>query len=274
MEYRMEKFAQVKGINPSANSWFVCPRPNLKTSLRLFCFPYAGGGAAIYNNWLRRLPESVELFVAQLPGRGSRTRETPFTKAGNLVEELAVAIKPYTDKPFAFFGHSMGAILAFELAHQLRQNYRLEVSHLFLSGRRAPHFRDADKKIYQLPEPQFLEELQRLDGTPREVLEHAELMQLLIPVLRADFEVCQTYVYLPKPPLDCSITAFGGLQDGDVTREHLEAWRSYTRASFALKMLPGGHFFLNTSETILLEQISMELLRKVTLQKANRHFSE
>jgi medium-chain acyl-[acyl-carrier-protein] hydrolase len=274
MEYRMEKFVQVNGVNPSTKSWFVCFRPNPKASIRLFCFPYAGGGAAIYNSWLRRIPESVELFVAQLPGRGSRTRETPFTNAYQLVEEMAAAIKPHTDRPFAFFGHSMGAILAFELAHQLRQNYGLEACHLFLSGRGAPQFPDADKKIYQLPEPEFLEELRRLNGTPREVLEHAELMQLLIPILRADFEVCQTYVHTPKPPLNCSITAFGGLQDGDVTREHLAAWRGYTKASFALKMLPGGHFFLNSSEAILLEQLSKELLRVIALQKADQRFPE
>jgi medium-chain acyl-[acyl-carrier-protein] hydrolase len=246
-------------MNISTNPWFKCFKPNAKATLRLFCFPYAGGGTTLYQTWPRLLPENVELYVTQLPGRGSRIKEKSLTNARSLVDEIAQAIEPHLDKPFAFFGHSMGTILSFELAHTLRQERGVEPNHLFISGRRAPQFKILDTTVYNLPEPEFIQELRRLNGTPKEVLEHSELMNLMIPILRADFEVCQTYVYNQRQPLGCPMTVFGGLQDADVKREHLEAWQDYTNASFSLKMLPGDHFFLHSSETSLLKQISAEL---------------
>jgi medium-chain acyl-[acyl-carrier-protein] hydrolase len=246
-------------MNNSTNSWFVCFKPNPKATLRLFCFPYAGGLATIYHSWPQLLPENVELYAAQLPGRGSRTKEPPFTNVQSLIEAIVPTIKPHLDKPFAFFGHSMGAIISFELAHRLRQEYNIEPMHLFISGCRAPQFRITDNDAYKLPDPEFIQELRRLNGTPKEVLEHAELMALIIPILRADFEICQTYAYTPKPALSCPITIFGGLQDMDVTRQYLEGWGEYTTASSSLKMFPGDHFFLHSAERILLQQLYMGL---------------
>jgi len=141
----------------------------------------------------------------------------------------------------------------------LRREHGPGPVHLFVSGRRAPQVPDPDPPTYNLPEPEFLEELRRLNGTPKAVFEHPELMQLMIPILRADFELVQTYMYLPEPPLDCPISAFGGLQDEDVTREHLEAWRDQTTASFSLQMFPGDHFFLHTAQAFLLQTIACKL---------------
>ena len=213
----------------------------------------------VYRNWHTFLPESIGVYAAQLPGRGDRLTEPPFLDLPVLIDPLAEAIKPYLDKPFAFFGHSMGALIAFELARKLRSEYGVEPAHLFVSGRRAPHLPDSEPVTYNLEEAEFIEELRRLNGTPREMLENPELMQLMGPALRADFRVCQTYVYTDGPRLRCPITVFGGLKDADVTRENLQPWRDHTGGSFMLRLLPGDHFFLHSSCAILLRMIVQEL---------------
>jgi len=160
--------------------------------------------------------------------------EKPFTSAQSLVEATAAAIFPHLDRPFAFFGHSMGALISFELARYLRRHHKPQPTHLFISGHRAPQLGIEKDLTSKLPDAEFAAELRRLNGMPREVLEHPELMQLMIPLLRADFEVCQTYQDTPEPPLDCPFEVFGGLQDEDVTREMVEAWREQTTRSFKL----------------------------------------
>jgi medium-chain acyl-[acyl-carrier-protein] hydrolase len=241
------------------NSWVTCPRPNPQAKLRLFCFHYAGGGALSFRTWLDRLPPYVEVRPIELPGRGIRLLEPPFTRIEPLIQAMENALLPALDRPFAFFGHSMGAIVSFELARLLRENNHLSPLQLFVSGRRAPQIPDSDLPIHALPEPEFLKELRRYNGTSEEVLNNTELMQLLLPTLRADFAVLETYIYAPAPPLDCPITAFGGLQDWKASREDLEAWREQTNAAFSLQMFPGDHFFLYSSETLLLQAISQEL---------------
>jgi medium-chain acyl-[acyl-carrier-protein] hydrolase len=244
-----------------ASSWFTRLASHPDPSLRLFCFPYAGGGAAIYRTWPTGLTAPVELYAAQLPGRGGRMREPPLTRLGRVVGAVSREILPFLDKPFAFFGHSMGALISFELARLLRRENGLTPAHLFVSGRRAPQLPPDPRITYNLPEPEFLEEVRRLDGTPKEVLEHPELMAVMSPLLRADFEVVETYSYVPEPPLDCPVTVFGGLRDKDVGREVLEPWREQTASHFTLRMLPGGHFFLQSDRDLLLSLLSEELRR-------------
>jgi medium-chain acyl-[acyl-carrier-protein] hydrolase len=244
-----------------AAQWFSIQKPNPRASIRIFCFPYAGGGSQIYRTWPQSLLSDVEVCTAQLPGRGTRMREQPFDNILPMVEALAGAIEPYLDKPFAFFGHSMGAMISFELVRQLRAARGIEPAHLFVSGRRAPQIPNEDPITYNLPEAEFCEELLRLNGTPKEVIDQPELMQIMLPLLRADFSVVETYAYRPDVSLDCPITVFGGLQDTEVTRDQLEAWREQTTASCTLRMLPGNHFFLNDvqAQAILLRVISKEL---------------
>ena len=241
--------------------WFTSQRPNPRARLRLFCFPYAGGGAAIYRLWPQNLPSEVEVCVTHLPGRGTRLREPAFTSLDVLVDAAAEAIAPSLDKPFAFFGHSMGAMISFELARRLRDQGQPQPAHLFVSGRQAPQLPNLDPISHNLPEEELHRELLRLNGTPREVLEHPELMELMLPLLRADFSVVETYNYRPGIPLDCSLTVFGGLRDKEVSREQLEAWREQTVGEFALRMLPGDHFFLNDAQAqmLLLSAITREL---------------
>ncbi|GAB1544471.1 hypothetical protein NUACC21_71470 [Scytonema sp. NUACC21] len=242
------------------NSFVTFPKPNPQANLRLFCFPYAGGSSLVFRKWSDSLPSTVEVCPVELPGRGAQMKLAPFTRLVPLVETLAQALKPHLDKPFAFFGHSMGGLISFELARLLRKEYGIEPVQLFISGRRAPQTPDKKPPIHALDEPEFKEELRLLNGTPKAVLENAELMEILVPIIRADFEVLETYVYTQEPPLSYPIAVFGGLEDSEANREELEGWREQTNSSFSLQMFPGDHFFINSAQSLLLESLAKLIL--------------
>jgi medium-chain acyl-[acyl-carrier-protein] hydrolase len=225
----------------------------------LFCFPYAGGSSAVFRSWPKAL-SAVDVRAVQLPGRGGRLRERPHTR----VRELAVAacdgLLAHLDEPFALFGHSFGALVAFEVARELRRRRGPQPVHLFISARRGPRRPDPVPPLHGLPEARFLHEVQtRYGGIPDVVLQEPELLALLLPTLRADLEAVETYTYEPEAPLDVPISAFGGLNDPWATLEDLEAWRDETRATFKLTRFPGGHFYLESSEAPLLQELGAQL---------------
>ena len=228
--------------------------------MHLFCFPYAGGRALNYRYWSNNLPVNVEVCAIELPGRGTLLKETPFTRIKPLIETIAEKILPKLDKPFALFGHSMGALISFELAHFLRNKYGINPVHLFVSAHRAPQIISKKPPIHSLPETEFLAELHRLNGTSKEILENRELMELFLPILRADFEVLETYTYQSLPSLECLITAFGGLSDSEANIDELEAWGKQTKSTFSLKMFQGDHFFIHSAQSQLLEYLNQFLL--------------
>jgi medium-chain acyl-[acyl-carrier-protein] hydrolase len=238
--------------------WLTARRPNLRARLRLFCFPYAGGSEAIFRTWQQNLPETIEVLPIQLPGRGARIKESALTRLAPLVQALSPSLGPQMDLPFAFFGHSMGGLIAFELARQLRREGGPMPVHLFISAKCCPKQVDGPN-THEIADQELIQILRRYEGTPREVLENAELMRLLLPVIRADMELCNTYVCDPEPPLPCSITTFGGLQDHRSGRECLEGWQNYTTGRFTLRMFPAGHFFIQTCERSVLEAIFREV---------------
>jgi medium-chain acyl-[acyl-carrier-protein] hydrolase len=242
-----------------AERWLAYREVNPRARLRLFCFPYAGGGASAYRGWAGALPADVEVCPVQLPGRESRLREPAFDRLAPLVQELAGALRAHRDLPFAFFGHSMGALISFELARELRRRGEPLPLHLFLSARRAPQVPPREEDIHDLPEPEFLAKLRELNGTPEEVLQHAELMRLLMPVLRADFSVNETYRFEPEAPLAPGMSVFGGLGDEEVTRDDLALWGEHTRGPFRLRMLPGDHFFLHAARDLIAESMARDL---------------
>lgn len=248
-----------RALQQPNSTWLVVPRPNPEAKLRLFCFPYSGASAAIYLRWPESLPPNIEVCAVQLPGHGTRLAEPPFRRLPALVQATAQALLPYLDLPFAFFGHSMGALLSFELARHLRQQLRLSPQHLFASGHGAPQLPDRSPPMHQLPECEFVDRLRELNGTPEEVLAHDELRQLVIPILRADFAICETYVYRPEPPLPCPISAYGGLRDRYVSHEELVAWQQQTTGAFVVRMFPGDHFYLNAGRDQLLYALAREL---------------
>jgi len=244
----------------NAAPWFVCPQTNPGAETRLFFFPYAGGGPPVFSQWMRELPGHVEGVVAHFPGRGSRYRESPIHNLSALVEKLSQAIQTHADKPFAFFGHSLGGLVAFELARQLRRHNLQGPQILFISACGAPYISNPHPPLHQLPDAEFLEALKALNGTPSELQNNAAVMGLLLPTLRADFEIIETYHYNSDlPTLDVPILAFGGLDDPRVSRERLEGWALLTNASFKSQYFPGDHFFINTARDSIIASITAEL---------------
>lgn len=219
-------------------------------AVRLFCFPHAGGGAAAFNGWQERLPRSIAVIPARPPRR---------SEMAALVAALADAVEPYVAEPFAFFGHSMGAAAAFELARLLRHRNLPPPRWLLVSGARAPQFRRGHVPPPDPGEEEFVNELRRLEGLPGEVLENTNLLRIVLPALRADAALYRRYIYMDEPPLDCPIRAYGGAEDPNVQREHLEAWALQTRCSFGLRMFPGGHFFLQTARPEFLDALARDL---------------
>lgn len=247
-------------LNTTPDAWMLRPQKQPNPRLRLFCFPYVGGGSTVYFHWPKFLPQDVEVCAIRLPGRESRLKEQPFTRLSTLVAVLAQVLMPLFDRPFAFFGHSMGSKICYELACQLRRESKPEPDHLFVSGGRAPHYPiPSVLPYYKLSDEEFLIKLRKLNGIPKEIFQDPELIKLFLPVLRADSELYMTYVYQESEPLSCPITAIGGVDDPIAKQEEMADWRGYTRGSFRLHILPGDHFFINTSRTQLLDIISRDI---------------
>lgn len=235
--------------------WFVRHAAVEAPAVRLFCFPYAGGGASVFRSWGAGLPAGVDLWAAQPPGRESRVGEPALRRLPPLVDALYEAVLPLLDRPYAFFGHSMGALVAFELARRLRAGGAPAPGLLLLGAFRAPHLPNPNIKIYHMPD-EVLKTVLRKEGTPRQVLDDDELMRALLPTLRADFELCDTYRHAGEAPLPVPMTVFGGDQDVRVSRTDLEGWAPHTDRPFRLVMLPGSHFFIHGSHDLLLAEVS------------------
>lgn len=228
------------------NRWILPSKDSspVPQQARLFCFSYAGGGAAVFRNWPTIIHGKVGLYSVVLPGRESRYGETLFTSMAPLVQALANQITEFINVPYAFFGHSMGALLNFELARELRRRGLPQPIHLFVSAHRGPQMPDPDPPIYHLPEPEFVAKVSEYGGTPQEVFNNKELRDLVVPVLRADLTVCETYQYRPEAPLDCPISAFAGVEDF-VTKDEVAGWQEQTTKTFKLRVISGNHFFLH-----------------------------
>ncbi|OZI34730.1 hypothetical protein CAL29_14755 [Bordetella genomosp. 10] len=234
----------------------------MHTPLPLFCFPYAGGGTAIYRQWADGLPGAVIPIPVHLPGRGPRVQQPPVQTWPALLDVLLADLHPYMDRPLALFGHSMGALVAFELAHAMRERYGANPVWLGLSACVAPALREWEDKWLHCPRAELLDELQDLNGTHQELLRNDEFMALVEPVLRADFHLCGVYPReVGRPPLDCPILVLGGTEDKDVCDDSrkLKAWASETTGPTELVLLKGDHFFINTRRDAVLSIVSRSL---------------
>ena len=235
--------------------WLPTIGYNSKPRIRLFCLPFAGGMSSIFRTWQKQLPDSVEVCPIELPGRGARLSEPRFKRLHPLAEAIVAGITPYLDSPFSLFGHSMGALLSYEIARQLTHGSNMNPVQLFVAGHDAPQVTNHNGAKYALSDMDLLKYLKSLQGSPDAALDDAELMKLMLPIIRADLEVSDTYVYKEGQPLTCPIYAFGGESDSETTPSGLSAWQHQTRSLFSLKMIAGGHFFLNTSRPLLLQEI-------------------
>lgn len=240
-------------MQPDGNvksKWFSRAKGTVDGRVRLFCFPYAGGGSSIYRRWQEQIGPDIEVICAQLPGRQMRRDESPLNRFDELLPRLADHILPFLDRPFAFFGHSMGALLAFELTNFLfRYQCQMPVQ-LHLSAASAPHMDRADRTIHTLPDTELIRELRRLNGTPAELLANREAMEFFLPTIRADFSVIGTYTYRRRPPLPVPVHVYGGRRD-EIDSDQLSGWGEHTSAGFSLTMLDGDHFFIDNEETML-----------------------
>lgn len=228
-------------------------------AFRLFCLPYAGGGAAIYHGWHAIAPDHIQVCAIELPGRGHRMAEAPFQRLVPMVRALASALRPLLDQPFAIFGHSMGGLIAFELARALRASGMPSPAHLFVSAIAAPGTLSTWHALRDAPDGEVKEELRALEGTPAALLENDDLMAVMLPIVRADFTVLETYEYRPDRPLDVPITVFGGMSDHVVPPWNLTGWRRESTRGSRLQMFPGGHFFLQSAANDVVAAIGRTL---------------
>jgi medium-chain acyl-[acyl-carrier-protein] hydrolase len=240
--------------------WIAFPRANPKAKTRLICFPCAGRGASLYRTWPGHLGKDVEVCAIQPPGRENRIGDPPLTRFQDLLSVLAEVLQPFLDREYAIFGHSLGALIGFEVARRIREIKGITPIHLFASAQHAPQIPDPMPPISMLPDVAFLTAVQqRYDGIPHEVLREPEVLSLLLPMLRADFQILEDYSYHPEHPLACGITALGGLEDTVTSPEQLSAWGLQTQGVFRFQMFPGDHFFVQSAEKEVLDCLSSEL---------------
>jgi len=259
------------GRRAEASSRWIMTQPAASTPRRrLFCLPFAGGGASSYRGWGRWLPSDLELCALQLPGREARFGEPLLRDMEAMVEGTLQAVAPLRDLPFAFFGHSMGAVIAYETARRLAELGGPQPGLLAVSGRAAPFLTGKMPPMHELDDAAFVEGLRRLEGTPAEVLENAELMELILPVLRADFRAIETYRWREGPPLRAPLLVLGGESDPDTDPASLQAWAEVTQGGCRSELLPGGHFFLNEQRERVLALLREEL---DTLDSLHRGFA-
>jgi surfactin synthase thioesterase subunit len=226
---------------------------------QLFCFAHAGGGPAFFRPWRAALAPEIAVRRVLLPGREWRLEESAFRHITELVGPLCTALEPYLDQPYALFGHSMGAVVAFEVARWFSRSSRPSPTCLIVSGRRAPGLASDSRRLSELPDEEFVAEVGRLGGIPPEVFGEPGLLEMVLPALRADFELAETYRPLPGGPLDCPVVAYLGTGDPEVDYAGVLRWREVTTGGFAIRVFRGDHFYLKEGRPDVLEAVRDDL---------------
>jgi medium-chain acyl-[acyl-carrier-protein] hydrolase len=250
--------------------WLVPTRPNPSATLRLFCFAYAGGGASVYIPWAKVLPANIEIVSVQLPGREGRYQEAPLTNLGEVMDGIAHAVGANLDKPYMLFGHSLGALIAFELTRRFAAHARAMPLGLVVSGKRAPHMPPRRRPFARLPDAEFIREIANYKGTPASILENAELMELILPRLRADATLFDDYQYRDSGPLPCPIVAFGGTEDPHVNAGELLGWSELTD-TFSHRTFDGDHFFIHSQQNAVTTALSEAIDSAISAGKPVLH---
>ncbi len=248
--------------------WLIRYKRHPAASVRLFCFHCAGGSASEFRTWPTHLPGKIELLAIQQPGREGRVNEPFIGAVEDLVSGVVAAMTPFLDKPYAIFGHSFGAVAGFEVIRELRRRGLQQPLLLVAAGRRGPQVKDRKAPIASLPEADFIEELwQRYGKSLGAIFEIPELREVLVPQIKADFALSETYRFREEPPLDCPIVAFAGLAEKSLKTDALNAWSFHTGSSFQSRRFPGGHFFIRESQPQVIEAIrrAIDSIRAGTL---------
>lgn len=251
-------------MNVEYGPWVLRPQPRPEAKLRLFCLPPVGGTASMFRSWQDALPESVEVLPVQLPGRETRFRDPAFTKLEEFLPEMDRLID-LEQRPYALYGHSMGARLAFESVRARHAAGGTLPERLFVSGRVPPHRKPHFRLSYNLSEDEFRKEIENYGGTPPAVLQDEELMELFLPILRADFTLLETIPEREAEPLPVAIAAFGGADDPRATPDDMQAWRAFAGAGFVHHTTPGAHFFIRENAAPFLEKLREEAQKTADL---------
>jgi medium-chain acyl-[acyl-carrier-protein] hydrolase len=242
------------------SSWFLVPQPRPEARLKLFCVPHAGRGASLYMPWRAFLPVWMELRAVQLPGREGRLGEPSLRRISALAEGLAQQILPRIDRPYALFGHSMGALISFETARVLRRLGAPPPDALILSGRRAPTVVDRDPPIHELPDAAFVEAIcARYNGIPQLILDQPDMMRMFLPIIRSDLEAIETYAYRQEAALDIPFFVYGGRDDEQLLPGNIAGWKALTTAGFEPRLFAGGHFYLQDERDALIQALIEDL---------------
>lgn len=252
-----------------SSNWFITLKQAKNSYARLFCFHYGGGSASSYKEWAKDLAEHVDLVAVQLPGREGRFGEPLLSNVSQVVDELHKNFDGYLGKPFVFFGHSTGSLIAFEFTRIMRKKEASQPKHLIVSGTKAPQIPLKKPPIHNLPDSRLVEEIRKYNGIPSAILGNKELMSIFLPIIRADFSIYETYQYSPEEPLNFPITALGGLSDNTFDSAHLLEWQKQTTSSFEYSLLPGDHFFIRSSYqqiiTIVNKILHQEISKFITM---------
>lgn len=239
------------------SDWIRRFRPAPEAAVRLICLPHAGGAATFYLPVAQAMAPDVDVLAVQYPGRQDRRHEPCVDDITVLADLITDELLPWTDQPLALFGHSMGALVAFEVACRLEERGRAPVA-LFASGRRAPS-RRRDERFHLASDDELVAEIRRLSGTEQQVLEDEEILHMILPAIRSDYRAVEMYRYRPRPALNCPVIALTGDDDPRVTLEEAGDWAGHTQASFRLRVFPGGHFYLNTHATAVMAEITRSI---------------
>lgn len=238
------------------NRWIVVDERKPEARYRLFCFPYAGGASSIYNKWNKYLPSDIELFSIELPGRGRRLSEPPIRHMSLLICSMMRDLLPYLkEKPFIFFGYSMGSLISYELTKALLNSEGIHPEILFAAAHRAPHINRISNQVYKQSDEELIKKLKELNGTPEIILNTPELLELILPVMRADLELCDYEYNNDHIPLNLPITAFAGDSDKNVPVDFIRAWEEHTTEQFGFQVLKGDHFFIREQEEKIVQTI-------------------
>lgn len=272
MTFMVENSATAAELQ-SPSPWFVIDsrRNSDRSRIRLFCFHYAGASASIFRSWQQVIPESVELVAVQLPGREYRLVEPPMSDMKEIVSAVAEVLPPLLDKPFVFYGHSMGALIAFDLIRSLRAQGFRQPELLIVSGRDAPQFQWRDPAIRLLSDDELVDVVRDYNGTPEGFLADETLRELWLPRFRSDLTASVMYEYIEQPPLGCPIIVMFGAEDPLVSDTGLKGWIDHTKGNARFFCYPGDHFFLHTAEHLMVARIRAELeeiLSRTTMEVA------
>jgi medium-chain acyl-[acyl-carrier-protein] hydrolase len=243
-----------------ANEWIRLNRS--AESTRFFFFPFSGGTAQVFKPFAALLPPDAGCYSLELPGRGRRFCDEPYGSITEIVNEAISTISPLIGNlPYYFFGHSLGAMIAFELAREMRRKKIALPSHIFVSGARAPQVVRRERNCHDLGHDEFIKKIREMGGTPEEIFENKEMLEIILPVLRKDFKAFETYKYIDEDPLNTPITSIGGLSDKFVTENDISEWGHHTTGYFSSHMIEGDHFFILSKYTELTEIMQRNIAR-------------